>query len=55
MEFRPAGPGSLEVRTLTRLDGWPEGLPPLPPRRRDEMAFGDSDTALVTSARTYNW
>jgi hypothetical protein len=55
VEFRPAGPGSLEVRTLTRLDGWPEGLPPLPPRRRDEMAFGDSDTALVTSARTYNW
>ena len=55
VEFTPAGPGRLEVRTLTRTEGWPLGLPPLPARSPREMAFGDSDTALVRDARTFSW
>ncbi len=55
VEFTPAGPGRLEVRTLSRTEGWPKGLPPLPARSPQEMAFGDSDTALVRDARTFSW
>jgi hypothetical protein len=55
VEFTPAGPGRLEVRTLSRTEGWPQGLPPLPARSPREMAFGDSDTALVRDARTFSW
>jgi hypothetical protein len=55
VEFTPAGPGRLEVRTLSRTEGWPLGLPPLPARSPREMAFGDSDTALVRDARTFSW
>ncbi len=55
IEFTPAGPGALEVRSLTRLAGWPGALAALPARGPREMAFGDSDTALVRAAATYRW
>ncbi|MFM8819769.1 MAG: M20/M25/M40 family metallo-hydrolase [Phenylobacterium sp.] len=55
IEFRPAGPGSLEARTLTRLSGWPAGVAALPPRRPSERPFLNSDTALVKAERTFNW
>jgi hypothetical protein len=55
IEFTPAGPGALEVRTLSRLGKWPEQLAPLPARGPREMAFGDSDTALVRAAATHRW
>lgn len=55
IEFAPAGPGRLEVRTLSRTGGWPQGLPPLPARSPREMPFGDSDAALVRDAQTFRW
>jgi hypothetical protein len=55
IEFQPAGPGALEVRTLARSGSWPAQLTPLPTRGPREMAFGDSDTALVRAAATYKW
>lgn len=54
IEFQPAGPGALEVRSLSR-QGWPAALTPLPPRSPRQMAFGDSDTALVRAGATYKW
>ena len=55
IEFLPAGPGALEVRSLARLETWPKALAPLPARSPREMAFGDSDTALVRAETTYRW
>ena len=55
IEFTPAGPGALEVRSLTRLAGWPGALAALPARGPREMAFGDSDTTLVRAEATYSW
>ena len=55
IEFQPAGPGALEVRTLARSGSWPAQLAPLPARGPREMAFGDSDTALVRADATHRW
>lgn len=55
IEFQPAGPGALEVRTLARSGSWPAQLAPLPARGPREMAFGDSDTALVRAKATHKW
>lgn len=55
IEFRPAGPGALDVRALVQTADWPASLAPLPERRPAEMAFGDSDTALVRTARNLRW
>jgi hypothetical protein len=55
IDFMPAGPGTLEVLSMTQTTGWPRALRPLPARKTDEMAFGDSDTALVKARRNFNW
>lgn len=55
IEFQPAGPGALEVRTLARSGSWPAQLAPLPNRGPREMAFSDSDTALIRAEATYRW
>lgn len=55
IEFRPVGPGRLEIRTLARTGGWPEGRAPLPTRPVRAMPFGDSDTALLRDSRTFRW
>ena len=55
IEFTPAGPGALEIRSLTRLAEWPKALAPLPARGAREMPFGDSDTALVRAEANHRW
>lgn len=53
--IRPAGPGHMTVSYNAKLEGWPAGAPPLPPRPRNVMPFNDSDSTYVTGTRTLAW
>ncbi|HEV2530635.1 M28 family peptidase [Phenylobacterium sp.] len=53
--LRPSGPGKLAVSYSARLDRWPAGLPPLPRRPANVMAFNDSDSAYLTGSRRFAW
>jgi len=53
--LRPAGPGKMVVQYNARLDGWPKGVPALPKRPANVMAFGDSDTTALTGTRQLAW
>ena len=53
--LRPGGPGALVVDYNARMDSWPAGIPPLPARPANVMAFGDSDTTYLTGERRLAW
>jgi hypothetical protein len=53
--LRPAGPGRLVVSYSARLDRWPAGLPPLPRRPANVMAWGDTDSTYLTGSRSFTW
>lgn len=53
--LKPAGPGALVVRYNAKTEGWPAGLPPLPKRPANLMAFGDSDSTYVAGSRRLAW
>jgi len=55
LAFRPAGPGAITVRYAAVTPGWPAQARPLPPRPTDVMAFGLSDSTIVTGVQRLTW
>ena len=53
--LRPAGPGKLTAKYEVTIERWPAGLPPLPKRPADLMAWGESDSTYVTGERGFAW
>ncbi|MCC7266752.1 MAG: M20/M25/M40 family metallo-hydrolase, partial [Caulobacteraceae bacterium] len=51
LEFRPAGPGAVEVAMGSVLPGWPATAAPLPPLPARTMGFYTSGSTLVTDKR----
>ncbi|HVI34238.1 M20/M25/M40 family metallo-hydrolase [Phenylobacterium sp.] len=55
LRLRPAGPGTLDVRYIATIDGWPAGAAPLPPRPAADMPFDASDSVRVSGTRRFSW
>ena len=53
--LRPGGPGELTVRYRAVTERWPAGVPALPPRPADVMAFGASDATQLVGVRSFKW
>lgn len=53
--IRPAGPGKMTVSYNVKIESWPAGAPPLPPRPSNVMPFNDSDATYLTGTRTLAW
>jgi hypothetical protein len=53
--IRPAGPGKMTVSYNLKIESWPAGAPPLPPRPSNVMPFNDSDATYLTGTRTLAW
>ncbi len=53
--LRPSARGSLEVRAVGVLPGWPATAAALPPRPADVMAWDISDSTVVTRTRGFAW
>jgi hypothetical protein len=55
LAIRPGGPGKLAVGYSATLEQWPAGVPPLPPRPKEIMAFALSDSTVVEGTRVFSW
>lgn len=55
LRLRPAGPGTLDVRYIATIDGWPAGAAALPPRPASDMPFDASDSVRVSGTRRFTW
>jgi hypothetical protein len=55
LAFRADGPGALSVRYAAVTPAWPADARPLPPRPANVMAFGTSDSTVVTGAERLTW
>jgi hypothetical protein len=53
--FRASEAGAVEARYAAVTETWPAGAKALPPRPKDAMAFGISDSTVVTDARRFTW
>jgi hypothetical protein len=53
--IRPGGPGAIDVGYAAILERWPAGVPPLPKRPHDLMAFDASDSTFVVGTRRFSW
>lgn len=55
LDFRPTGPGRIEVRYTAGFDAWPTGVEPLPTRPADVMPWDNSDSTFVSGTRAFTW
>ena len=53
--FRAEAPGGLDIRYAAVIPSWPPDARPLPPRPAEVMAFGISDSTLVTGTARLTW